>query len=90
MARGLLNVGEEYESMATKGFIRADELEEEINMANKEISAQSRMQKQKMGMELGMLGGVGGWMAGAEIGAGFGPAGMVAGAALGFLVSKLF
>ena len=115
MARGLLSVGEDYQGLATKGFIRADELEEQINMRNAEMSAQGKMQRQKMGMELGTVGGVAGYSggqavsgiategveqlgsstlgeeAGAEIGTDIYPGvGTVVGAALGFLVSKLF
>jgi hypothetical protein len=103
MARGLLSVGEDYQGLATKGFIRADELEEQINMRNEEMSAEGKMQRQKMSMELTTTGAIGGAyagsaagsaMAGAGMGAAYGtwggPVGAVVGAGLGFLVSKLF
>jgi hypothetical protein len=100
MAKGLLGFGEEELGSATKGLIRADELEEQINVANMNLQAESTMQQKQMEGSMIGVGATGGWMAatsgasgaamGAEFGAAAGPVGAMAGMALGFLVSKLF
>ena len=97
MPKGLLDYGEAELSGATKGMLRASDLQQEEDMANLQIESQKRMQSRQLSTELGMAGGVGGYMlgsssiaAGAGLGAWGGGVGMVAGAALGFLVSKLF
>lgn len=98
MGRGLLYFGMSEESGATKGLIESDKLESEIGMENLSLDEQSNAQHKQMSAELSMAGGaagyVGGAAAGAAMGAAYGawggPVGMVAGAALGFLASKLF
>ena len=102
MGKGLLDFGMSEEAGATKGLVEADKLESEIDMQNLSLQTQSDIQHKQLGVETAMAGGVAGYVAGsamsgaaaaafgAEAGAWAGPVGMVAGAALGFLVSKLF
>ena len=99
MGKGLLDFGMSEEAGATKGLVEADKLESEMGMENLTLDEQSNAQHKQMSAELTMAGGaagayagsvLGGTAAGASLGAWGGPVGMVAGAALGFLVSKLF
>ena len=101
MGKGLLDFGMSEEAGATKGLVEADKLESEIDMQNLSLQTQSDIQHKQLGVETAMAGGIAGYMGatsgafagtamGAEMGACAGPVGMVAGAALGFLVSKLF
>jgi hypothetical protein len=94
MPRGLIDYGEEELGMATSGFLRVSEEQEQIDMANKELAAQRVMQQNQMSATGTGVGAVGGYMAGAAYGAEMGefagPIGAVVGAGLGFLFSKLF
>ena len=99
MGKGLLDFGMSEEAGATKGLVEADKLESEIDMQNLSLQTQSDIQHKTMGVEMGLAGGVAGGWAGATYGAALGTAmfpgagtvvGAVGGAALGFLVSKLF
>jgi uncharacterized membrane protein len=80
---GMLNIGTDYKNRAISGFVRQSAQQSEIDRANDQLDAAEKAQSASMGSQGAAAGGTLGFMVG-------GIPGMVAGAGLGFLFSRLF
>lgn len=87
---GLISTGLEYQNKALSGFVRESAQQNEIDATNRQLEDAKKAQEATQTSMLTVAGGMGGAYLGAQIGAIGGPWGMVAGAAIGFLFSKLF
>jgi hypothetical protein len=94
---GLVDVGRSYASNAMQGMTRVSSMEEARERVKKGLNAQAEMQEDSdrkssvaTGAGLGAAAAMSSAYMGATYGAWAGPIGMVAGAAVGFLLNELF
>jgi hypothetical protein len=79
---GVINTGIGYRDRALSGFVRQAEQEQEINRANRELTARESSQRKSNQASMAIAGG----MAGYAYGGGYGAA---AGSTIGFLFGSL-
>lgn len=95
---GIINTGIGYQNRALSGMIRQSALEKKLKEANESLEAAEAQQKSQLTSSSMMGGATMGYAAGAGSaalegvvgGSWAGPVGAAAGAALGFLFSRLF